>query len=448
MVMTMLHDQMDRPFLYVANKEAGLTIYNISTITSPALVTSVPTTQFDTLEVMSLSQYGNYLYLALGNSFTNAQRGGMAIVDVTNPEVPFVTDYYILPGSESGGGIVKVENNYAYLGAMMSGLVILDVTNKNNIQFVKQFIPDIHYPPVFNPIPTYYNARGMEVRNSIIYLCYDAGGLRIIDCTDKLNPVETGRYANPASYIPINLPRAYNNIILDDSLAYITVDYCGMEVLNISDTNNIRLVGWWNPYDCPGNQWGNSPVHANEMYYDKTCNHIFLATGKSDMHVLDVSDPSSPDSCNFYGGVSNDMGTWGISVYKNEIYLSYICNFLPFPFPSNWTGVKILSYSPCTTGIDEVSEQIMNFELNQNYPNPFNSTTNFEFRISSASGGGFVSLKVFDVLGNEVATLVNEEKPIGKYEVTWNANNVASGVYLYRLQAGIFTAAKRLVLIK
>ncbi len=58
---------------------------------------------------MNLSQYGNYLHLALGNSFTNPQKAGMAIVDVTNPEAPIVTDYYSVPGSGSGGGIVKVE---------------------------------------------------------------------------------------------------------------------------------------------------------------------------------------------------------------------------------------------------------------------------------------------------------------------------------------------------
>ncbi len=327
---------------------------------------------------------------------------------------------------------------------MMSGLVILNVTNKNDIQFVSQFIPDIHYPPVFNPVPSFYNARGMAVRNSIVYLCYDAGGLRTIDCTNKLFPAETGRYANPASYIPINLPRAYNNIVLDDSLAYIAVDYCGMEVLDISDTNNIELVGWWNPYGCPDNNWADSPIHANEMYYDKTCGHMFLATGKSDMHVLDVSDPAFPDSCNFYGGVSNDMGTWGISVYKNEIYLSYICNFLPFPFPSNWTGVKILTYSPCTTEIEDEDEQV-NYKLNQNYPNPFNPSTIIRYQLPFESK---VILNIYNILGNNVATLVDEIQSSGEKFIEWQASDMPSGVYFYRLQAGTFSETKKLILLK
>ncbi len=59
-----------------------------------------------------------------------------------------------------------------------------------------------------------------------------------------------------------------------------------------------------------------------------------------------------------------------------------------------------------------------------------------------------VQLKVFDILGNEIETLVNEEKPAGTYELTWNAENLPSGVYFYRIQAGSFTETKKMVLMK
>ena len=255
----------------------------------------------------------------------------MAIIDVTNPSSATVTDYYIIPNSSSGAGIVKVEGNYAYLGGMRSGLIILDVSDKTNIVYNSQYIPDVNYP-VANPNVDLYNARGMEVKNSIVYLCYDAGGLRIINCENKFFPVETGQYANPSSFTPFNLPRAYNNIILDDTLVYISVDYCGLEVLDISDTTNINLVGWWNPYNCPNNNWFSSPSHTNELAYDKACKRLFVSTGKSDMMVLDVSDPMQPDSCNYYGGVSNNIGTWGVSLHQDKIFLSYICSIIPFAF--------------------------------------------------------------------------------------------------------------------
>jgi hypothetical protein len=59
-----------------------------------------------------------------------------------------------------------------------------------------------------------------------------------------------------------------------------------------------------------------------------------------------------------------------------------------------------------------------------------------------------VTLKVFDVLGNEVATLVNEEKPVGTYELTWNAANLSSGIYFYQLKAGEFVSTKKMILLK
>jgi len=96
---------------------------------------------------------------------------------------------------------------------------------------------------------------------------------------------------------------------------------------------------------------------------------------------------------------------------------------------------------------NEVNTKIIpdGFALQQNYPNPFNPSTNIGFKISDR---GFVSLKVYDILGNEVVTLVNEEKPAGSYEVEFNASSIASGVYVYILKAGTFIESKKMVLIK
>jgi hypothetical protein len=87
-------------------------------------------------------------------------------------------------------------------------------------------------------------------------------------------------------------------------------------------------------------------------------------------------------------------------------------------------------------------------ELSQNFPNPFNAVTNFSFQISSASGGGFVSLKIFDVLGREVETVVNETKPAGKYGVSFNAEDLPSGIYFYRLQVGTYSQTRKMILLK
>lgn len=339
--MTMMHDQQGLPYLYVANKEAGLKVYDINDIKKPKLVATVSTKSFASLHVMNLTQEGNYVYLAIGNHFNNKQASGMAIVDITDPAKASFVSYWSLPSSSGGSGIVKVQGNYAYLGAMGNGLVVLDISDKKKIKFVSQFIPDINYPDP-KPKKSLFNARGMQVKDDLVYLCYDAGGLRIINTKDKAKPVEIGRYSNP---VMNGKPRAYNNIVVDDDLAYIAADYCGMEILNIKDPAKITSVGWWNPYGCPTNNWFSSPVHANEIAYNKDCKLIFLSTGKSDLDVIKVSDPANPTLCKEYGGSNNGIGTWGVSIYKDRVFLSYTCSFIPFS--SNWTGVKILTYSNC-----------------------------------------------------------------------------------------------------
>ncbi|RKZ00070.1 MAG: hypothetical protein DRQ13_01145 [Ignavibacteriae bacterium] len=85
------------------------------------------------------------------------------------------------------------------------------------------------------------------------------------------------------------------------------------------------------------------------------------------------------------------------------------------------------------------------YKLFQNYPNPFNPTTTIKYQIPELS---FVTLKVYDVLGNEIAILVNGEKPAGSYEVEWDAFSLPSSIYFYRLQAGDFIQTKKMVLIK
>jgi hypothetical protein len=96
-------------------------------------------------------------------------------------------------------------------------------------------------------------------------------------------------------------------------------------------------------------------------------------------------------------------------------------------------------------GVEDEETLPTEFALEQNYPNPFNPTTSIQYAVSNRQ---FVTLEVYDVLGNEIATLVNEEKPAGTYELTWNAEQLPSGVYLYQLKAGDYVNTKKMILIK
>jgi hypothetical protein len=101
---------------------------------------------------------------------------------------------------------------------------------------------------------------------------------------------------------------------------------------------------------------------------------------------------------------------------------------------------------------NEIENELKSFILNQNYPNPFNPSTNIRFSISEF---GLVNLKVFDVLGNEVATLINKELAAGEYEVEFNSHSglsgikeLSSGIYFYQLKAGSYIETKKMLMLK
>jgi len=104
--------------------------------------------------------------------------------------------------------------------------------------------------------------------------------------------------------------------------------------------------------------------------------------------------------------------------------------------------------------ISSVEETILirEFSLSQNYPNPFNPSTKIKYSIPASlnpsEGGTLVSLKIYDLLGREVATLVNEEKQTGYYEIEFNGNNLPSGVYYYQLKANKFVETKKMILLR
>lgn len=135
---------------------------------------------------------------------------------------------------------------------------------------------------------------------------------------------------------------------------------------------------------------------------------------------INDNDGSGRQGLLFYSNKNNDQGHNNPSVWS-------------YTWLGNWTG------------IEEEGEIVNKFTLDQNYPNPFNPTTIIRYSIAEA---GIVTLKVYDVLGREVAQLVNEQKSAGSYDVNFDASKLASGVYMYKLESGSFTESKKMILIK
>ena len=160
-------------------------------------------------------------------------------------------------------------------------------------------------------------------------------------------------------------------------------------------------------------------------------------------------------------GLNNLVSVHGNLYVQNNVALTEFCslftlingNGLGGFYYVNGNAVNpkvsdINSAGPCapTTNVNAETSAIPTaYKLEQNYPNPFNPTTSIKYSIPT---GGFVSLKIYDVLGREVATLVNETKAPGFYKANFNASNLASGLYIYRLTSGTHSYAKKMLLIK
>jgi photosystem II stability/assembly factor-like uncharacterized protein len=132
-------------------------------------------------------------------------------------------------------------------------------------------------------------------------------------------------------------------------------------------------------------------------------------------------------------GIPGNTRVWSLTVSSYGI------------FAGTDKGVWRLPLSEIITEVKNITALPKNFTLEQNYPNPFNPRTKINYTIPTRS---YIVIKVYDILGNEIETLVNEEKPAGIYEATWNSTNLPSGIYLYKMQAGYYIVTKKMVLMK
>ncbi len=431
---TTLHDQLDRDFLYVANTGGGLSVVDLSDPENMTSVVNLPIDNFANIPVNRITQEGNYLYLALGTLFgSHGDPSGMAIVNIENPLSPTVLDVWTSE-ENAGCAYVAVRGHLAYLCALSNGVIVLNIADKENISFVSQYIPPTNWPEAVDPDKV--KARHIVFEGDKAYVAYDAGGMRILDISNPSELNEIGRYSNPAME---GAARAYNNIVKEENLLYVAVDYAGMEVLDISNTTEVTLHGWWNPNDFPlanpaatSWKWFSSAYHTNEIHLIDECGVVFMSCGRTEIVGIDVSDPSAPTLCGHFGDSTDNISSYGMTVYKDHIYAGLIC--VPpgpfIPFTGVWSGVKSLIYSSdCALSINE-DKQAAKLNI---FPNPAKT------EITIANTAAIDQLSIYDLTGK---LILRDNSGVNNVLI----GSLSSGIYLIQIKSEGNTIEQKLII--
>lgn len=236
---------------------------------------------------------------------------------------------------------------------------------------------------------------------------------------------------------------AYGTVSVSDDGQFVFAAWQGMEFLGAIGASN------WNMYPGDGGP-ETGPIYYTDIYFSYSTDggatwggvekleggasvmetYPYLAqrpsvnqtSGNYVVHYLYYED-AVPGAAIFNGQVA------GQNSWSNDGAWKY--NSLELPFGP--------------TSVDDNGTVVNNFTLDQNYPNPFNPSTTIKYSVAERSN---VTIKVYDMLGKEVASLVNSVKDAGSYEVNFNAQNLASGMYVYSITAGNFTSSKKMMLLK
>jgi hypothetical protein len=200
--------------------------------------------------------------------------------------------------------------------------------------------------------------------------------------------------------------------------------------------------GYGNIYLSSDNGTSWTPVHGGDMNVGVTSfaiygNNVFAGTTGEGVY-LSTNNGSSWTQVN--NGLIPTIGT----LHDFEVYSLIIFNHYLFAGAENGIFRRPLSQMISNVNDKQIDLPI-NFSLQQNYPNPFNPTTTINYSVPKP---GIIKIKVYDLLGRVVVTLVNENKPVGNYSVQFNAAKLTSGIYFYRMESGSFSQTKKLLLLK
>jgi len=264
----------------------------------------------------------------------------------------------------------------------------------------------------------------------------------------------TGHYAaNPGP--PFILPDSNNNNDVwsdsDDPYEYINTTSQGAALWNDVPENDAIILSHTLPDTMQVNEQDTSFVIVRNTGDSRWSGNQGYYFGQIDTGVPIFSAPvyinDLQDDIPTFGGIFRGRPkTFIIKPTAPSVTGTYVTKWSMGKDGLGWFGepLELIIVVMGPSGIFDEGE-ITDYSVSQNYPNPFNPTTKIKFSIPKST---HVSLKVYDILGNEVATLVNEEKLAGNYEVEFDAGRLSSGIYFYKLLSGSFSQIKKMLLLK
>ena len=459
-------------YLYVGaegndtTRNAGVQIVDLSPLpNSPVLkknlvwLDTVKGAPFKYYAAHTLNQEGKYLYVngGGGDGASIHGFGGIRIYDLSDPLNPKQAGSY---GKES---TPYVHDSYTRNDTIFAACInantlnILDARNKSAVTIIGNPIPTVPEGRTHNVWTTADGKYAMTASEVI------GGHLHIYDVHDPTSPFEIASWtSNPATSI--------HNVVINGDFAYIAYYSDGLRIVDIKNPANPIEVGFYDTH--PGlilttfeGAWGVYPFFTSGKIAVSDMNtglYVFTFNkkhgGQISGTVRNAASNQALDSVQITvlesgrAVSTNAIGQYAYGTAEGKATVRYTRKgFLQRTdtvtvHAGKVDTVNVTLAAGVSVGVQkEQRESPHTFSLEQNYPNPFNPQTNFRFSIAELR---FVSIRIYDVLGRQVSSLVNNIMEPGMYSVSWNASGIASGVYYYRLSAGEFSETKKLIIAK
>ena len=381
-------------------------------------------------------------------------------IDIYAPQDYFAANNIYGPGGSSGSqiGYVGVEANPTFDGvrvAVDGSFGSPNTFNQNNIVVNGN---TVHYISSGDPE---YVSGGFDISDFIIFGYPDAtaattlplyGGFGGTSSIEMLQQDYELKWTGVIGDTTIN---GHTLVITKSGGSYATI--FGASNYNLADHPLNPIPGSSNPFliRIPFEAWNTTTSQQiNLLIWDRnysqgndpTTDGFRVWNTEDRVYTWAVNTPYSATGLDPISQTVVDNATWNWIFFKSEFNTG---DYIKFTYANPLQiGEDTFTFT-VPYGIVNVSDEnknvIKEFSLSQNFPNPFNPTTTIEYKIPKST---IVKICVYDILGREVETLVNEQKTAGNYRVEFNASKLASGVYFYRMQAGNFIETKKLLLIK